>query len=877
MEGTVNSAFFNILIKEPLFFVRLISEKHFVGKIEHGVYVEDYEYEMIWQSTNPEIHFICSEEFINTNSEFALLVLDNQDYPLSSDKIEFSCHVANPQKDWVPIINSFLFRSQNKKDKFPFINLLWFLNHSNWNIQQLNNAIERYDSYTKNYICNGLKTFGRCLSRHKQLQIKETLKYFNYDYDVYSPSVVFEAFQNVKPQNTYGLKNWNLFNLVDYLFDKDYYMKFFLELFEREVDTNSLNKLIVVYEWLNTNDALDDYVILKSIYSLVSNKIQRCIILRYFHDIRIGNTKLDLDILNQFLNNDYEDFIRYRYCINTPCSEIYIGNKLLVDCILTLIKTNGETFQDFDGILDLAIKECNISNPKINLGIDDFLPCCNGGAVYNKDFIGFINYCIIFKLNEKKLTDEEILKYIRYILEKEGRKKKYYICAYDEKKEPLYVKSKCLINRHKFDCVVTNEYDDVWETATLDEKWLNFILGDSYNENCTEIKMSDISIVKIRKRIYDAFSKYKQEDGNYIVDGCEQNSFEIKMLFHFSILETMRVHPVKKSNVGYGIDIFGIRKVCMNTEEYKKEFYSEETDIVMNLVVSSLKRVLGEDSYNGEYFEIKYNENLLSELKRLYYFNNKGKMDNSDLNEKAYNFLRKKNMGRFPFFCAPKLSNVKNQAIGLPFYWCNGNECFRSVLANQFLKNMSSWHQYTLFHIAEILGYPKLEIRDGGIETDESISIFIILANKALRKFIQLKCKGCGHLMYPEKTDKFHSSHYYYCINSNCLKYMAHVYLNYCFNCKKGLIDSRESRQCPNGWYICPTCLSCCDDQQYERIIQKYVLSKRQIPNQIKAKYKMGHNNKGQYYCPKCGFQLEIKSSEAYCLQCNARYNLKLC
>lgn len=175
--------------------------------------------------------------------------------------------------------------------------------------------------------------------------------------------------------------------------------------------------------------------------------------------------------------------------------------------------------------------------------------------------------------------------------------------------------------------------------------------------------------------------------------------------------------------------------------------------------------------------------------------------------------------------------------------------------------------------MAEIIGFPKLRQVESSFEPDGIISLFIVVANKAMKKFMRLKCRACGHLMYPVKRDVFDRSNYYACINPTCPEYGKDVYLNYCYKCKRGLIDSRDTKQCPNGWFICPTCLSCCDDDQYERLAQRYVISHLPIPYRIQSKLGGGHNNKGFYFCPKCGSELDVASDgtnriSAYCKSC---------
>lgn len=220
--------------------------------------------------------------------------------------------------------------------------------------------------------------------------------------------------------------------------------------------------------------------------------------------------------------------------------------------------------------------------------------------------------------------------------------------------------------------------------------------------------------------------------------------------------------------------------------------------------------------------------------------------------------------GNFKPYCAPTLSEANNPAIDLPFFWCRGKECFHNNLANQTLAEQNDWRHYTLYHMVEIIGFPKLHMTLGGYEPDNVVREFIAITNKVMQKYKRLKCRGCGHLMFTDKSGGFNRHNYYSCINPNCPEARIPIYLNYCFKCKKGLIDSRDSKRCPNGWYICPTCLACCDDEQYERQAQRFRIINRPVPERIARMLGHGHNDKGKYFCPDCGGPIEFVMDERY-------------
>lgn len=880
MIATTNRKYFNELLKCPLFFMQRKCEEH-----------------CFYESMRTEISaFLLDDKIVNkiVHLKYVLFVVENEvsnNHKESSDSVTFSFHIATPQydNDWVIIFNSLINRSQNAEDKFPFIFTLWFLNHSSWSISQLKYAIGQYDIKGQPYILKWLQKICRCLSYQKQKRIKDVAHYFNFEYEIYIPEQITDALRYVTPM--ISETNYNLFDLIDHILgDTSVRCDNDGNIIYHEVDTNSSNALICLYKWFVSNRPLEDYQLLKLIYSLVSDERQLKIIQRYFHDVRLGNVSFDIKLIEQFKDNDYLEFMRYRYCINTPWCKINIRNQLLCDCILTLIETQGKSFQSFNGVLDFLITHCDATNPKIDLGMERFLPCCNGGAVYNDDFVGFIDYSIIVSLEDKKFTSENLKKTIINLLDSRGRKKRYFTCKYDNNARPLDINSKCLkfstsLKSGKLDCIVSAVYKDIWVVGSDDSNWFNLFLNKTVENSSNkdiEINLTDTSAEKMKESIYRIASKYKNGDSEtYIISSeiMNSNSFECKLLFEYSAPKTMRIYPQKQVFVGSQFDIFKVKESIaenLNNEELLSEFKNKETDELTKRVVASLSTILEDSVYNGVYFETTYNKILLDKLRRLYYYK---KSVNAFTKYSELSFLRRKTLNRrSSLFCAPKLSEVHNQAIDVPFFWCRGNECFRNALDKQCLQNNSIWGQYTLFHFAEIIGYPKLHQVECGYEPDGIISLFIVVANKAMKKFSRLKCRACGHLMYPVKRDNFDRNNYYSCINPTCSEYKKAVYLNYCYRCRNELIDSRDTKQCPNGWYICPKCLSCCDDKQYERLAQRYEISHLPIPKRIQLKIGKGHNDKGIFFCPNCGYGIDInvKMKKGYCSKCGEYFEIKI-
>ena len=293
---------------------------------------------------------------------------------------------------------------------------------------------------------------------------------------------------------------------------------------------------------------------------------------------------------------------------------------------------------------------------------------------------------------------------------------------------------------------------------------------------------------------------------------------------------------------------------------------------------SKNKKELNTEITEDGFFEIPYDYNLLSVIVRRFYF--KGTIGEKDELHQREFLIHSNLTSNFAQYCAPQLSEVKNPAIDLPYFWCRGKECFHNNLGTQTLEEEINWYNYTLFHLSEIIGFPMLHKTVAGYEPEPTVWQFIAITNKVMQKFRRLKCRACGHMMFTERTSGFNRYNYYECVNPTCAEVRHPVYLNFCFKCKKGLIDSRDTKQCPNGWYICPTCLACCDDEQYERQAQRYILTNRPVPPRIQEKRGNGHNDKGVYFCPQCGNPIkEIDDGHGNtfrgCPECNINFDAR--
>lgn len=882
------------LRKTPLFFVKFHEDIRTDKK--NG---REYDYSL-WKSVNSDYSIsFPAQNFGNRVNGYCLCLAESATYVVKQDshgktytdenRVNMVFRdVSNSVQDYTICLNSCINRSQNKEDKYYFLEILWLLDKTFIDVNHLTEAIKKYDSKFIPYILNILRHIGYCLSVKKQNILKNVCTSLNGQYDVYMPQMLAEAIQFLQKKTETDKKN--LFQLIDEFFENGFGVTYA----DKISKTN--NPLLQLVCWFSNENKLVDYNSLVTLFALVSEKTRLNIVKRYFHDVRCGNTNFDVQLLQQFVNNKFDDFIRYRYCTETPSEDVNIIVPLLCDNIITLYNSNGGAFQTFDGILDLAITHCDQAHPGINFDLEEIIPTCKHSAVYNTNFKGFIDYQLIRKLNTSKLSDENLLVTIRSILDKYGQRRFYPICKYDnDKKLETTILEKCKSvfwekttngsskpNRIQCPGIGYKLYEDKWilkEDDKIMEILKTFISSDSSlrkTDSQYYVDIQDVSVDTLRKYVNSLPQKYKMiGEDEFLVPSSKEETYDLFLINTLSEILRMRIVPQKGALVGLRFDVFGYWKEIYTTlsddekcdskgEALKKAlsvFKEKESNEVYRRTVVSLKKELKINEYNGEYFELKYDRQQLVRLISRYYFKETLKDDDDDTRR---DFLTSAHTGYFKHYCAPTLSETNNPAIDLPFFWCRGKECFHNNLANQTLAEQNDWHHYSLYHMVEIIGFPKLHMTPGGYEPDNVVRVFIAVTNRVMQKIKRLKCRGCGHLMFADKSGKFNSHNYYSCINPICPEARIPVYLNYCYKCKKGLIDSRDTKRCPNGWYICPTCLACCDDEQYERQAQKYRISNRPVPEQIARMLGHGHNDKGEYFCPDCGGPIEFVMDEHY-------------
>lgn len=705
IEIKISARLYEKMRKRPLFFVRFHKRMSNDGGNLH----ESLEWKSVGRDF--EISFPANQ-FGQRELGYCLCIIEGASQSLDSHgnpqdgMVYMSLHEASAsnESDFQIVLDTCLSRCIDKEDKYSFVELLWLLDKQDFDIEVLSCAIRRFDARTIPFVLDYFRHICRCLSLKKQNEIKSMFDSFGERYVVYMPDPFTEAFQLCKSSFSLFqdelIKNdeLNLFQIVDEVIGHN---KSVCSISESELSSSNL--LLQLKKWLHSyTGGLQDYNILKLLFSIVSEPIRLEIVKRYFHDIRLGNTVFNADLVMQFKDNRFDEFIRYRYATETPTERIVLTVPLLCDCILALYNSKGKSFQNFDGILDFAMTHCDKNHPGIDFQMNRFIPICEHRAAYNSTFFkGFIDYQLIRKLNKDLLTDSSLRDCIRHILDTYGRRQAYPVCKYggkDKIDDSQFERcSKGIVSskdpnknpnkKISLDCYFYRTYDDKWFVRTSATDATNVAVLNSFlaepvkaEDKILSIDISMVSIDKFRKYILSLPTGFeKVGDDEFIVRSWQNKTYQQKLMEQYSEILRMRFMP-QRAVVGREFDVFGFWKEQKETltpgqleddesPEYVaayNQYLAKEIEEVKRRTIESLKKELGAQYYNGSFFELPYNEDIFAKVKSIYYF--KGSLKETD-DISMHSFLTTSPASdRFMQFCAPKLSEENIKAIDIPYF-----------------------------------------------------------------------------------------------------------------------------------------------------------------------------------------------------------------
>ena len=303
------------------------------------------------------------------------------------------------------------------------------------------------------------------------------------------------------------------------------------------------------------------------------------------------------------------------------------------------------------------------------------------------------------------------------------------------------------------------------------------------------------------------------------------------------------------------IVIFVPRHMVNQNGEQQNKYNNKEYDSICEYIKIAFSNAQIAQSNQNTFFYIPEEYDLqIRSLVRVY------NLRYGSLHNELVNFSINNSENEIRNFCECRLSDKADHS-GFAFYWCGNHPCFRNPVRYHL---NSEWSDYTILDFLRILEIPTDYTNKHSKTT--RFGYYIILSSylRSFAKFYEhLKCRGCGKLMKPaEGVSNFATRAVteFSCDNTDCSKYGIKVYLNHCFNKNNcdAIIDSRDSKQCPNGQYICPECGACCSTKNFAIRLQHLHQTGGYISPKLKCfvHNDLGHWEKNIFYCYKCGNQM---------------------
>lgn len=240
--------------------------------------------------------------------------------------------------------------------------------------------------------------------------------------------------------------------------------------------------------------------------------------------------------------------------------------------------------------------------------------------------------------------------------------------------------------------------------------------------------------------------------------------------------------------------------------------------------------------------------------------------------------LKRKDVPNGITFCEGRLAKRKHKTFNSEFWWCANQPCFSNC---ETLHESEKWREYTFLDFLIILGF---NIDDGNrvgdyIEKGKYYQ-FISTINRFNRLLERLYCEECDLILFPIEDSHFahHRVVRFHCENIDCSQLHEEIYLHHCLNGKcNGIIDSRKSKKCPNGLYICSneTCGCCCSDDMFNRRLSNLQTTGGYIHESLRiaVEKKLGHLERAEHFCYQCGELMdELKDDIFQCESCSIQY-----
>ena len=214
----------------------------------------------------------------------------------------------------------------------------------------------------------------------------------------------------------------------------------------------------------------------------------------------------------------------------------------------------------------------------------------------------------------------------------------------------------------------------------------------------------------------------------------------------------------------------------------------------------------------------------------------------------------------------------------IPIIWCGSERCFQHC-RNEHDKD--NWEDYTMLDFCRILDFNTDAVdMQGDTKKNGAYLMFVSWVNWFNMMLDHLYCKECGMILSPDIISRVgrYGVTQFSCRNEDCKMRGESIYLNTCLNklCRS-VIDSRDCKQCPNDWYICPTCGSCCSNDMISRRYMALVNHDQYINETLRIAYEqhLGHEDSNTVFCYYCGSETRYSDQGYTCQNCGRTLNYR--
>lgn len=807
--------------------------------------------------------------------------------------------------DWVCLFHD-TSEFHRMGDKLSFANLAIALERFQINVPTIVEALSFFREDVRTRLLDFINYIAYGLSVQKIKQIAELNNALGNSTQLFFPIILEDAAKQ------FGIEyeHFSVHSLVDKLFE---------ECENQDIDNPC--GFVRVIQWLQDEEKNITLEELEAGFAYLGEDKRVAAIKRYFYDVKRGAFQYNKTSLKAFSSQNYQYYSTLRYIFEKWPGNRNVSTEFLLDCLNTYQETKQQEFQVTNGVLDWAIRKAELLGRQIDMKFYDWLCYCQGGIVLDKAFRGFAEFYIQYELDELMFEEDSLMANTTTILRRHCEQSYHTVAKlnyneqtgeyfhYRDSKKPYYYENRVYENlwrgrkpedidffRQFVNCsecvLIISPYmleDSAYEVAGQEvaeakRRALTQYCEQLSHEEKRLVLDESLGIIKrdpssgepIFKIVRVLENRWKLKDNNDIDNlVLTKNTKECEYMF---FTEEMIKEPLKLENLEQFLlshyktltpfisDRANAELVRMFAFPIKmKAFMNEDAQLGISLGVdeAEVKRRVKARLVElfGESLECDYEQSLYELAQSASQYGRDGDRDKC-FGKKIKYYYRNQEI-----YCAPDLSDLPNTLTGRKCAICQGDMCFVTSI-----KKEPEWSEYTLIHILEIIGYNVLEDTEAGFIPNQVYNRFVNQINVAIRFYKRLVCKKCGHILFPARE---HGYKRFKCLLPSCTEYNKEVYLNYCHECKKGLIDSRDTKQCPNGLYICPYCKSCCSNELFESMALRYKRQGRNPPAFISRSIGKGHKDFNMVFCPNCGTQMtEFVDSnsgkrELKCLACN--------